>query len=112
VLYEIPDYLIARETAKAHRRRSLDAIEGEGTNYTREKIKVRRPNGAIVVTLTYTVITPKCGQKTNVDYVCHIVSGLREHSLGGNKVPDEYIAKVKSIAATNNPDIAAEVEKL
>jgi hypothetical protein len=86
VLYEVPDYPIARETAKAHRRRSLDAIEGEGTNYTREKIKVRRPNGEIVVTLTYTVITPKCGLKTNVDYVCHIVSGLRERSLGDHKV--------------------------
>jgi hypothetical protein len=32
---------------------------------------------------------------------------LREHG-----VADQYIAKVKAIAAANNPDIAVEVEKL
>lgn len=36
VLYEIPDYLIGRETANARGRRSFDEIEGEGTNYKRE----------------------------------------------------------------------------
>ena len=102
VLYEVPDYLIARETAKAHQRTALDAIEGAGTNYKQETIKVRRLSGAIVVTLTYTVINPKPGLKTNIDYVSHIVSGLRERSLGDHQVPDEYIAKVKSIAATNS----------
>ncbi|MGH9342363.1 MAG: gamma-glutamylcyclotransferase, partial [Terriglobia bacterium] len=81
-LYEVPDYLIARETAKARRRKSLDAIEGAGTNYKRETIKVRRPNGAIVPTLTYIVTSPKPGLKTNIDYVRHIVTGLRERSLG------------------------------
>ena len=45
--------------------------------------------------------------KTNLVYVRHIVCGLRERG-----VPDEYIASVKAIASANNPDIAAEVEKL
>ncbi len=31
VLYEVPDYLIARDTAKLQDRKSFDAIEGEGT---------------------------------------------------------------------------------
>ena len=101
VLYEVPDYLIARETAKARGRKSFDQIEGEGTNYKRETIKVCRPDGEIVPALTYTVKSPKPGLKTNIDYVRHIVSGLREHG-----VQDEYIAKVKAIAAANNPDIA------
>ena len=57
--------------------------------------------------LTYTVRCPKPGLKMNIDYVRYIVHGLREHG-----VEDEYIAKVKAIAAANNPDIAAEVEKL
>lgn len=105
VLYEVPDFLIGRETAKAHGRRSFDAIEGEC--YKRETIKVRRQNGDIVPALTYTVKDPTPGLKTNIDYVRHIVGGLREH-----KVADEYIAKVKAIAAANNPDIAAEVEEL
>ena len=48
VLYDVPDYLINRETAKARGRRSFDEIEGEGKNYNRETIKVRRQNGNIV----------------------------------------------------------------
>jgi cation transport regulator ChaC len=107
VLYEVPDYLIGRQTAKARSRKSFDEIEGEGTNYNREMIKVRRPDGEVVLALTYTVKCPKPGLKTNIDYVRHIVCGLREHGIS-----DEYIAKVKAIAAANNPGIAAEVEKL
>jgi hypothetical protein len=45
--------------------------------------------------------------RTNVDYVSHIVCGLREHG-----VSVEYIAKVKTIASANNPDIAAKVQNL
>jgi cation transport regulator ChaC len=107
VLYEIPDYLIRRATAQAHGRKSLDAIEGEGTNYKREMIQVRRPDDQITEAFTYTVISPNPGLKTNIDYVRLIVYGLREH-----KISDEYIAKVKTIAAANNPAIASEVEKL
>ena len=107
VLYEIPDYLIRRSSAQAHGRKSLDAIEGEGTNYKRDMIQVRRPDGQIIEAFTYTVISPKPGLKTSVNYVRLIVHGLREH-----KISDEYIAKVKAIAAVNNPEIAAEVEKL
>jgi len=107
VLYEVPDYLIKRETAKARRRKSFDEIEGESTNYKRETIEVRRANGDVVQALTYTVKAPQPGLKTNVEYVRHIVCGLREHG-----VPDEHITKVKAIATANNPDIAAEVEKL
>jgi hypothetical protein len=44
--------------------------------------------------------------KTNIEYVRHIVSGLREHD-----VPPDYVAKVKAIASANNPDITSEVEK-
>jgi hypothetical protein len=87
VLYEVPDWLIDRETAKSRTRKSFDAIEGEGTNYKRETIKVRRRDGKIVSALTYTVKCPKPGLKTNVDYVRHIVSGLREHNIHINILP-------------------------
>jgi gamma-glutamylcyclotransferase len=107
VLYEVPDYLIGRSSAQARGRKSFDTIEGEGTNYKRETIQVRKTNGEIVSALTYTVEDPKPGLRTNVAYVSHIVRGLREHN-----VSDEYIAKVKAIAAANNPDIAEEVKQL
>jgi gamma-glutamylcyclotransferase len=107
VLYEVPDYLIHRETAKARKRKSFDQIEGEGTNYKRETIQVRRQDGDMATALTYTVSHPKLGLKTNIDYVGHIVRGLRDH-----KVPDEYIAKVKAIAVANNPGIARQVQDL
>ena len=41
-LYNVPDFLIGRKTAAAQNRKSLDAIEGEGANYKRETIAVRR----------------------------------------------------------------------
>jgi AIG2-like family len=107
VLYEVPDYLIHRETAKARNRKSFDQIEGEGANYKRETIQIRRQNGDIANALTYTVKNPKTGLKTNIEYVGHIVRGLRDH-----KVPDAYIAKVKAIAVANNPGIVEEVQDL
>ncbi len=107
VLYEVPDYLIHRETAKARKRKSFDQIEGEGKNYKRETIQVRRQNGDIVTALTYSVNNPTTGLMTNKDYVEHIIRGLRDH-----KVPEGYIAKVKAIAVANNPGIASELQDL
>jgi hypothetical protein len=106
VLYKVPDYLIER---KPPRRVSVSRLTRSKVRAqtTSERIKVRRPDGKIVSALTYTVRCPTAGLKTNVDYVRHIVCGLREHGVAKN-----YIARVKAIAAANNPDIAAEVEKL
>jgi cation transport regulator ChaC len=107
VLYEVPDFLIERQTAAEHKRKSLDAIEGEGANYKRESIAVRRENGQIVNAITYRVQTPKPDLKTNLEYVRHIVKGLRERG-----VREDYIEQVKKIAATNNPAIATQVKEL
>ena len=107
VLYEVPDDLIDRKTAKACGRKSFDAIEGEGINYKREIIEVRRPDGQIVSALTYTVADPKPGLKTSEKYVGYIVAGLRKRG-----VSEQYIAVVKAIAVANNPEISAEVNRL
>jgi hypothetical protein len=53
VLWEIPDYLMSKETASARGRRSFDEIEG--AKYKRETINVRRPNGEAVEAVTYRV---------------------------------------------------------
>jgi hypothetical protein len=53
------------------------------------------------------VIKPQPGLLTSIDYVRHIVDGLREHG-----VPEEYVAEVKEIASANNPAIAAQVNQL
>ncbi len=107
VLYEVPDSLISRETAKALGRRSLDAIEGEGTNYKCGTIDVRRPDGRIVRALTYTANSPKAGLRTSLEYVGFIVEGLRKRGVDEN-----YIARVKDIAAANNSAISNEVQTL
>jgi gamma-glutamylcyclotransferase len=107
VLYEVPDFLIERKTAAAQNRKSLDAIEGEGANYKRETIAVRRDNQQAVDALTYRVIDPKPGLKTSVEYIGYIVRGLREHG-----VPEPYISEVKRIGKANNPLIAKQVEQL
>lgn len=107
VLYEAPDYLIERETSAANNRKSLDAIEGEGTNYKRETIAVRQAGGSIVSALTYRVRNPQPDLKTNLEYVRYIVEGLRDHG-----VQEDYVEIVKQLAQANNPAIAARVQRL
>src|SRR5438105_4280889 len=68
VIYDVPDWLIARDTASARGRKALDAIEGEGTNYCREIIPVRTSEG-VTQAVTYTVIAPREGLRTNSAYV-------------------------------------------
>jgi hypothetical protein len=107
VLYEIPRYLISPDTAKERGRKSLDSIEGEGTNYKRQDVKLRTPDGTIVTALTYTVRDPRAGLKTSLDYVRYIIGGFRQRGI-----PGEYVEKVKSIAVANNAEIAEEVMRL
>jgi hypothetical protein len=107
VLYEVPDYLIKRKNAGAKNRKSLDAIEGEGTNYQRETIAVRRNNGSIVSALTCRVRNPQPDLKTNLEYVGYIVEGLRDHG-----VREEYVEIVKQLAQANNPAIAPQLQRL
>jgi hypothetical protein len=98
VLYEVPDYLVNRETSG--NRKSLDAIEGECTNYRRVPIKLIRPDGLPVAeeAITYLAKQPRAGQQTSHDYVRHIICGLREH-----EAPEEYIGYVKRRIRANNP---------
>jgi AIG2-like family len=98
VVYDVPDFLIARDTAAKHKRQSL-------TNYARHPITVKASTGQLLPAITYRVINPKPGLKTSPEYVGYIVRGLREHG-----VAEEYIAKVKAIAIANNPTIAAEIQ--
>jgi hypothetical protein len=102
VIYKIPDYLIRRETAKVKQRKSLDAIEGEGSNYERVPIKLNWPDGRPVPGPVITYIgkarDPKI--KTNQLYVNHIFKGLEDHGF-----PPDYVSYVKSKIASNNPTL-------
>lgn len=107
VLYEIPDYLISRETSG--NRKSLDAIEGR--RYERRTIAVRQTDGTPVdeESITYVVLENERQNdiQTSVDYCRYIIAGLREHN-----VPDEYIEYAKARMITNNPSLRADVEVL
>lgn len=107
VLYEIPDYLIRRETSGE--RRSLDAIEGEGGNYERQIIEVKHADGTPVEgeVITYVVRDKREGLQTNLDYCRHIIEGLREHNA-----PDEYIEYVKGRMIANDSSLQNEVNAL
>jgi hypothetical protein len=107
VLYDVPDFLIDRKTAGPFKRKSLDAIEGEGANYARHYIAVKSADGRILNAITYRVIDPKPDLETNIEYVRCIIEGLREHG-----VANEYLTRVKSIASANNPAIAFQIEQL
>ena len=100
VLYEIPDFLLSRETAKERDRKSLDAIEGEGKNYVRSTIEVITNNGATVSAITYVVKNRQTNLKTSAAYVSHILDGLNEHNL-----PAEYCLYVRAKIVENNGDL-------
>jgi hypothetical protein len=101
VLYHVPDDLMSRATAPAGRR-SMDAIEGEGTNYKRTKLAVRWRNGKPVKerVITYTVIAPAKTGPTSREYATLILAGLRER-----KAPKSYIAYVKRRIAWSNREL-------
>jgi gamma-glutamylcyclotransferase len=104
-LYEVPDFLIGRNTAEAQGRRTLDAIEG--IYYRRVTIAVRRENGQIISAITYRVGNPAQGLKTSLEYVGYIVKGLRERGVN-----EDYIDDVKKLAQANNPAITVQVQEL
>jgi hypothetical protein len=100
VVYDIPDFLLSRDTAKQGNRRSLDAIEGEGTNYFRTTIDLITNDGAAISAVTYLVRKRKSGLKTSLEYVNHILIGLKEHNI-----PDEYRQYVRSKIVENNSEL-------
>ena len=97
-LYEVPERLMSRASAPAGRR-SMDAIEGEGTNYRRTPVAVRWRNGKPVrrPVITYTVMNPVKTGATSREYATLILAGLAEH-----KAPKSYIAYVKRKILENN----------
>jgi hypothetical protein len=101
VLYEVPDFLVATETAGG--RRSFDEIECE---YVRSSITVVSGDGHGVETeaLTYMVPEKRFDLRTGLDYVTHILTGLRER-----EVPGEYIDYVRDRILTNNPALDGEL---
>jgi hypothetical protein len=107
VLYEIPEYLIKRETSG--NRRSLDAIEGEGTNYWRTEIAVIDPTapGQEKKAVTYIAVNPKNGLHTKFEYAKHIVIGLVERN-----VDPDYIEYVKGRIIGNDPTLRKRIENL
>jgi gamma-glutamylcyclotransferase (GGCT)/AIG2-like uncharacterized protein YtfP len=106
VLYEVPDGLIRRETAGT--RQSLDAIEGEGTNYRRQEVSLRHPDGTIVQSpvITYLGLYHREGIQTSADYVSHILKGLQDL-----EVPQDYFEYIKACVVKNNPVLVEEVSR-
>ena len=100
VLYEVPDFLLSRDTAKEMGRKSLDAIEGAGTNYDRAMIDIVTNDGKTVRAMTYLVKNRQANLKTSAAYVSHILDGLREH-----EIPEEYCQYVRSKIIENNGDL-------
>lgn len=100
VVYEIPDFLLSRESAKKQNRKSLDCIEGEGTNYIRTTIQLMKADGTELTAITYVAKAPMTGLKTSRGYVQYILDGLKEH-----EIPNEYRQYVASRIIKNNPEL-------
>jgi len=98
VLYEIPDYLLSRETS--NQRKSMDAIEGP--NYRRRKIRILRKGNRkkILNVWTYTVRNRRKGIKTSKTYADFIINGLKE-----NNAPRKYVKHIKDRIVNNNSEL-------
>ena len=105
VVYEIPDFLLTRDTAELQNRISMDRIEGEGTNYVRRPIHVEALDGKQFTAITYVVKNPQSGLQTSLNYVKHILKGLAEH-----KMPDEYQKYVTAQICLNNPALRPQLQ--
>lgn len=101
VVYEIPDFLLSRDTAEERGRKSLDAIEGAGKNYIRKSIDLIKSDGSKLTATTYFGNDRKPGRKTSLQYVQYIFDGLKEH-----KMPDEYCSYVRSRIIENNGELS------
>jgi len=106
VVYDIPDFLLSRDSAKDHNRKSLDAIEGEGTNYVRKTIELVKTDGSKLSAITYVVKDRKTDLKTSLSYVQHILDGLKEHDI-----PEEYRRYVVSRIIENNRKLEKEMQR-
>ena len=100
VVYDVPDFLLSRDTAQRQNRRSLDEIEGEGINYVRTTINLIKDHESTFRGITYVVKVRRTGLKTSFAYVQHILHGLKEHNI-----PDEYCQYVRSKIIENNSDL-------
>lgn len=107
VVYEVPDRLIQRDTAKPDK--SLDAIEGEGTNYRRIEITARWSDGVCIDGAMLTYVGMEAARRPNIktsqQYVQHILTGLKEH-----EIPGEYVSYVKQQIEVNNPQLASDLK--
>lgn len=101
VLYDIPALYIERDPAR--KRPSLDAIEGEGKNYSRVNIELQHCNGEPVQgpVITYLGRDRKDDIQTSSTYVGFILQGLRGHP----QIPEEYVQYVRARALANNPNL-------
>jgi len=104
VLYEVPDFLLSRDTAEQRGRKSFDAIEGE---YVRTPVELIASDGSKVRAITYLVRERKAGLKTSLAYVRHILAGLQEHGM-----PEEYRRYVLSKIIANNGDLKNQLQLL
>jgi len=104
VLYDVPDFLLTRATAKQRGRKSLDAIEGEGTNYVRTTIDLVTNDESPVRAITYLAKERKSDLTTSKAYVDHILAGLKEHNM-----PADYVQYVLAKIIENNRGLRTEL---
>jgi len=100
VVYEIPDNLIKRETAG--NRKSLDAIEGEGSTYERVYILLRKQADVDfpMPVITYVALKRINDIRTSAEYAGHIIRGAMEHNL-----PSDYISYIKNKIIENDVNL-------
>lgn len=104
ILYEVPDFLLSRDTAEPRGRKSFDEIEGE---YVRTPVELIAGDGSKVQANTYLVRERVPDLKTSLAYVSHILLGLKEHGI-----PAEYCEYVRSRIVENNRELEGQLQSL
>ena len=107
VLYEIPENRIYRNLSGD--KKSLDAIEGEGTNYKRIKIQVlpNKEPDKIITVITYVVLNRVQNKETSLEYASEIINRLKSH-----EIPHDYLEYVHNRIIQNNKALYGELPSL
>jgi len=77
----------------------LDDFEGLGVGYEEKWVEVVTPNGTLLEAFTYCALEIQSGLDPYEWYLCHVLTGAREHGL-----PTEYIQTIEAVPSMADPN--------
>jgi gamma-glutamylcyclotransferase len=88
-------------------KRILDGFEGLGNGYESKQVRIKRPDGRVVIAATYNATRIDASLQPYHWYKEHVLRGAREHAL-----PAGHIAAIEAVESMDDPDAANHAAEL